>query len=1162
MIRLVYSNRTEALLAALVADLRGFRQSAGPFEVARVVVPNRSIETYLRFGIARADGFAGNIQSLYLSRLVPELFRESRIRLLDRESLTGFLLSVLLDEEFLDARDLAPVREYLLAAGHEARVIDLRRFQLATRLSQLFEEYALSRADVLVRWRSGPAFGDTSAAGIERWERALWLRILEVASERRRRSGTEWIPLPAVIDRIRTGRVALPRRLHFFGLSYVAPFFHSLIDELSRRAEVFVYTPNPCREFWEDVASKAAAEALDDVSGLETPALRLWGRPGRENIKALNEIAENSEEAFEDPGGSPRTLLQQLQFDVLHRTPEKDRMDLRDGFSFESDRTLRVLAGPSIRREAEGIADEIWSLVRADPTLRFNDIAVIVSTKDSDAYFTHLAAAFRESHDLPHNVVGLSFAANSPVAEAIQLLLELPHSRFTRSDLLRVATHPVIAARFPEAATEEWITWCDRLGILHGADHDDHQRTYIDKDILNWDQGLRRLALGVFLPGPRSGVHQAIEIDGDRYLPEEVSQSDQPQAAQIGMLVRSLMADARFARGATLDLEDWGSFFHTLVQTYVTTTSEADDRDVQRCVSALQDAFLLDVDDRKVGFTTAQALALAALQGLSGGRGQHLAGGVVLSTAQPMRAVPFRVIFLAGLGEGKFPAPDQPDQLDLRQVARRSGDVTPRERDRYLFLEALLSARDRLVLSYVARNPLTGDNLQPSPIVLELLDIIERGYLKEAQRHLVERLPLRRSERPGVLPEAHREAAAIALRDDWRAHFSTARIPSGEDLLERVVPGKRDALALTLGMAAVPHPPAALDESPLRLSLSHLRSFLECPLQGYAKAVLRMRTDREEDLIDVEDEPFETKGLLSTILLPELCLDALASSAEGDFAKRVAAVFDARVEREVLSGRMPSGVFGQVERAAQLEQISGWARTITQEIAPDGHLVTRVFRFGGADEFAHVDNPRPPLSIDVEYRAHDGTRRQRPVQLVGSTCTIVERRPGSLLLQRSDTSSGASRQGKDHKRWLRAFLDHLVLSATGEAPEGRAHEALLLRPDEPSFAMFAGIAKSVALQYLSALASDLLSGPHDYLLPFEAVMEVRHKKKGVSYGAAVEDIFDNEFSERSTATYYGPIEDYERLRAPDEADATSMVARRFGLFFELLQIPAKSKKAA
>src|SRR5439155_2089744 len=122
-------------------------------------------------------------------------------------------------------------------------------------------------------------------------------------------------------------------------------------------------------------------------------------------------------------------------------------------------------------------------------------------------------------------------------------------------------------------------------------------------------------------------------------------------------------------------------------------------------------------------------LAGAALGELTLRAGGWLGEGVAVSTLLPMRALPFRAVFVLGLGEGEFPAANRRDALDLRAAGRRPGDVTPAERDRYLFLETLLSARERLVLSYVGRDERTGEELRPSSVVQELLEVLARAYV-------------------------------------------------------------------------------------------------------------------------------------------------------------------------------------------------------------------------------------------------------------------------------------------------------------------------------------------------------------------------------------------------------------------------------------------------
>ncbi len=388
-------------------------------------------------------------------------------------------------------------------------------------------------------------------AATERWQRALWLAIFAqplgqplaqpsgargLLAELAARTGTPLLPLGELLLEAerRLDPAGLGRTLHVFGVSYVAESYHRMLALLGRHIDVRIYTLNPCREFWEDVdtAGEAARRskretrrlfptrregrqpvlALDDdpfalAADAEVMALRLWGRPGRENIRLLNQQTDaDFESRFRrNPAGGPPSLLHRLQDDILDRVARE-----RPDPALTADGSIAVLPCPGLRRELEVVAAEIWRMVRADPSLRFNQIAVIVPEASKEAYLSQIGAVFGESHDLPWSGVDLPAGHGHGVGEITDVvgrLIDLPLGAFGRRELLPLLTHPAILspARFPGVAPGDWIGLCDELAIVHGADHRDHAGTYIDEDLFNWDQGVRRAALGALMTGPRSG---------------------------------------------------------------------------------------------------------------------------------------------------------------------------------------------------------------------------------------------------------------------------------------------------------------------------------------------------------------------------------------------------------------------------------------------------------------------------------------------------------------------------------------------------------------------------------------------------------------------------------------------------------------------------------
>jgi exodeoxyribonuclease V gamma subunit len=1195
-LRLHYSNRTERLLQALIENLEAAKQRPGAslFDVTTIIVPNRQVETYLRHGIARSTGIASNLDMPFLRAFIEGLITKCRpdFRIVSGRLLHGQVLALLSDESLIREADFSALRAYLLAAGSEADAVDLRRWQLSRRIALLLEEYDYSRPGMLDAWKSGKS---VTGSPDETWQKRIWRELWATNGlifRRARAAGQVWLTGTAAFQSLCAEDLvrALPPELHIFGLSYMASAFHTTLAALASSADVHLYSINACPEFREDVPAgvEGRRDSLppregrpdlgrldgDDPFGLraesESPALRLWGRPGRENIRLLNQLPESEVlPLFENARAGAPSLLGRLQRDIAAGEPE--RPSPAPDFDSRGDRSLTVLACPGIRREMETIAAEIWSLMEEDgksaakqgrPPLRFNDIAVILPAGEIAAYQAHASSVFGETWDIPCNLVDLPLSAESRLVEAAGLLLGLPFGRFTRQDVLRVATHPCVIGRFPDADAEEWIAWSDRLAIFHGADHEDHCGTYINRDLCNWDQGVKRLALGAFLSGRQSGEDRIYESAGERYLPEETPAGSLASASGFAALIRSLIEDARFCRGRVLPMSDWIRFFQTLFQTYLVPQSDEDERALRRCLGAAQALEELQLGDQKVGYRIPFEFVTTFLSSLSGEKGQYLANGVVVSSFLPMRAIPFRVIFVAGLGEGRFPAADARDPLDLRLARRLAGDVSPRERDKYMFLETLLCVRERLYLSYVARDPLVGDELSPSSVIRELQQLLERGYVgKEGYQALVRASPLRRFDEPPetlakLAPAALAESQARDLGLDLRRRAKGV-LPSEVALRDALAPEAWDLLAPRLRLAERPEPPVivspgagAIETVPV--SLSSLRKFLECPLQGAARASLKLRDDDDdEDVLSRDNEDMEARLLPKIMLLRRSFLAAreeeLAARSSGAPEKALADAYDEQAALAELAGEMPTGAFAVAERERNLRVLRRWW-TATEGLVPHGPV--RVYRFGRAEEHAAVDEVLGPVVLE---NVAAGSRRIR-VEIYGQTNPVTAAPAGSVLLLNHKTDRTLPGQIRLQKDSFRVFLDQAMLAASGARPpeEYRAYAAVADADPESTptsyTEVFAPVSPAEATAFLATVCGEMLGGGNDRLLPCEAVFEYQ-RDRAKSVVGLVDKLRHQERPSFSYSFRYGPVGRAELYPPPEEAAARAAIDRRFGLYF-------------
>jgi exodeoxyribonuclease V gamma subunit len=213
----------------------------------------------------------------------------------------------------------------------------------------------------------------------------------------------------------------------------------------------------------------------------------------------------------------------------------------------------------------------------------------------------------------------------------------------------------------------------------------------------------------------------------------------------------------------------------------------------------------------------------------------------------PMRSIPARVIGLLGMNANDFPRSQQPLGFDLIARQPRRGDRSRRNDDRYLFLEALLSAREVLHISYVGRDLRDNAVKVPSVVVAELLDVIDRAdVLPGDDSDLQARLPSRRLivEHP-LQPFSPRcfarsDPTQWSYADDWLA------VARSGILADSGGPMFADAEL-----------PA---EVPDQIELTDLIRFLRAPSRWFLENRLRLRMPWEEGA-PAPSEPFALDNL-------------------------------------------------------------------------------------------------------------------------------------------------------------------------------------------------------------------------------------------------------------------------------------------------------------
>jgi exodeoxyribonuclease V gamma subunit len=281
-----------------------------------------------------------------------------------------------------------------------------------------------------------------------------------------------------------------------------------------------------------------------------------------------------------------------------------------------------------------------------------------------------------------------------------------------------------------------------------------------------------------------------------------------------------------------------------------------------------------------------------------------MGGAVSFCTLMPMRAIPFRVVCLLGMNDGDYPRRQAPADFDLMAQPghARPGDRSRREDDRYLFLEALASARDALYISWVGRNVRDNSVLPPSVLVGQLRDYVAAGWHRDGEdasdihagEHLLDAMttvhPLQPFSRRYF--SADSDAHLFTYAREWRqALRDMDDAPTNAPL----APWQQDA-AVSIGL---------------------LQSFLAKPVRHFFNHRLKVHFG-EWDEEAMDEEPFGLNGLERHIATTNV-LRAAVAAIDATSAVHIAA------QQLAEQGTLPPGGFGELARDALARESSDLA---------------------------------------------------------------------------------------------------------------------------------------------------------------------------------------------------------------------------------------------
>lgn len=578
----------------------------------------------------------------------------------------------------------------------------------------------------------------------------------------------------------------LPKRVFIFGISALTNTELNFFQALSKRCQVYLMLFNPCIDYWGDALMdenkvdfekfKQYIKALNISTAKESknirkkyvpyvsnvdlkeedydsenlqriegnPLLISLGRQGSDNLSSLVNLSDPSvnfidafvdySEGYADKDGNLKniSILDAIKSSLLHFDYKKQRIKVD-----ANDRSLEIHSCYTKRREVEILLDNILDRLneakKQHKDLSLRDMIVMVPTINEyapyiDAVFgsNPIFSQYAKENKALYSISDRTVIDSSNTAKAVLSLLSISEKKITGSTVISLLSVEEIASKFKLSASDIDVIyrWFIENNVHWGLDDNDVEDVSEINLPFTLDAARNRMLKG-YLIGNNEDKATYNEIEG----------SDSYTLGKLYIFIQRLIDLRNYFKNELnkpLNPTEWAKALKDNIIEEFFDDVDGSNVDLQLINKKIEEVSEVIADLKDKPAITLSVFRAMVEESISSSYNEmpFLTGGLNFCSLVPMRAVPFKQIFILGLNDLSFPREERNPNFNLianRDLFRR-GDRSRSIDDRFLFLEAIMSAKESLYLSYIGQDAVKGIDLNPSAVISELLDFISDNF--------------------------------------------------------------------------------------------------------------------------------------------------------------------------------------------------------------------------------------------------------------------------------------------------------------------------------------------------------------------------------------------------------------------------------------------------
>ena len=730
MLNIYKSNKIEVITELLAKELI----ISPPFltEKLDVAVPNYFLGKWLWDQITISNQISALYEfktiSSYTEALLTKIFPAIDMGVWNFDSIKWGIIDSF--EELNSYKESLPLSNWINKYLNNKKIIDGDIHNLTKKIANNFIEYLIFRPEMIANWHryelsSRNLFNNLNSN--EYWQPILYKLLEKKMTEKP--SCLFMIDIINNIKKIHNEENLIPRQIYIISDNNLSRLHVSFYSKLAEFTKVNLYLLSAGDNLWNRINS---FEGEVDFSSIESKfnlnnsnIENIFGKFGANYQKLIEEssnienIKINNNSIYIDPTFSFTSekdipLINQIQKRLIDNSQN-------DFMINEKDESIIFREHFNQLSQLEYVRNKVIEILETCDDIKYSDIAIV--SPQTSLIKPYLRYIFNNElingQKLPYLFLEENYEDSSNVYNFLLDIIELANKKITLEKIEYFLSKKVNQNifDFDVAEKNEIILILNEVGFHWGLDT--NERLGEEKNTLEWC--INRITLGLV-------------YDKEFSLNNSNLKSFTPKNSSLDLnkwvrILVQLKQYINLLRGS-FNYSDWVKKIKFILNK-IRKFNENFNLDIYEINRILDNYLISSTSDQVIVLNVFREILITCINKLNY-RNQSYINKILVSDIEKVRLIPRKIIFLINMNSLYYPRLSSNENINLLTKKYLLGDPSSFDREKYFFLELLISCRKQLIVSWV-NNDKDNQILDISFPIKELINYLE-SFLTVKQR--------------------------------------------------------------------------------------------------------------------------------------------------------------------------------------------------------------------------------------------------------------------------------------------------------------------------------------------------------------------------------------------------------------------------------------------